>query len=139
MGNLSAADVSALQTQVVWGVFALAFVLGAIMQRSNFCTMGAISDIVNMGDWTRMRMWMMAVAVAILATQGMAALGWVDLGKSVYTSGKMLWLSSLVGGALFGLGMVLASGLRQQDPGAHWRRLPQEPGGVLSCWACSAT
>ena len=110
MSNLTAADIASLQNQVLWGVFAIALLLGALMQRSNFCTMGAVSDIVNIGDWTRMRMWMMAVAVAILATQGMVAAGWIDTGKSVYTTGKLTWLSHLVGGTLFGLGMVLASG-----------------------------
>jgi uncharacterized protein len=110
MSTLTPADLSALQTQIVWSVFALAFVLGALMQRSNFCTMGAVSDIVNMGDWTRMRMWLCAIAVGILGTQTLAAMGWIDLSKSFYTAGKMPWLSNLVGGLLFGLGMVLASG-----------------------------
>ena len=110
MSTPTPAEISALQSQVVWSVFALAVGLGALMQRSNFCTMGAVSDIVNMGDWTRMRMWLCAIAVAILGTQTLAALGWIDLSKSFYTVGKMPWLSNLVGGFLFGLGMVLASG-----------------------------
>jgi uncharacterized protein len=110
MSNLTPADISALQTQIVWSIFALAFTLGALMQRSNFCTMGAVSDIVNMSDWTRMRMWLCAIAIAILGTQTLASLGWLDLSKSFYTTGKMPWLSNLIGGVLFGLGMVLASG-----------------------------
>src|SRR5678815_1268973 len=68
-------DIGALATQVLWTAFGLSVVLGAIMQRTHFCTMGAVSDIVNMGDWARMRMWVMAI-----------------------------------GGAMFGFGMVLASG-----------------------------
>ncbi len=110
MSTLTPADISALQSQVVWSVFALALALGALMQKSNFCTMGAVSDIVNMGDWTRMRIWLAAIAVAILGTQALAAMGWLDLSKSFYTVGKMPWLSNLLGGMLFGLGMVLASG-----------------------------
>ncbi len=46
--------------------FALAFVFGAVAQRTGFCAMGAVSDVVNMGDWGRMRMWLLAIAVAIL-------------------------------------------------------------------------
>jgi uncharacterized protein len=110
MNTLTPAVISALQSQVVWSVFVLALALGALMQRSNFCTMGAVSDIVNMGDWTRMRMWLCAIAIGILGTQCLAALGWIDLSKSFYTVGKMPWLSNLLGGVLFGLGMVLASG-----------------------------
>ena len=40
-----------LPALVAWSAFALAFVFGAVANRVSFCTMGAISDIVNMGDW----------------------------------------------------------------------------------------
>lgn len=30
-------------------------VFGAVARKSDFCTMGAAADVVNMGDWTRMR------------------------------------------------------------------------------------
>ncbi len=110
MATMEIADLLKLQTQVLWAAFAVAVAFGFIAQRSHFCTMGAISDIVNMGDWTRMRMWGMAVGVAMLGFYAMAWLGWIDAGKSIYTSGRIIWLSALVGGALFGFGMVLASG-----------------------------
>jgi uncharacterized membrane protein YedE/YeeE len=103
-------DVSALATQVLWAAFAVSVVLGAIMQRTHFCTMGAVSDIVNMGDWARMRMWVMAMGVAMLGFNAMVALGWVEASKSLYAGPRMIWLSALVGGALFGFGMVLGSG-----------------------------
>jgi hypothetical protein len=83
---------------------------GVIAQRTHFCTMGAISDIVNMGDWTRMRMWGLAVGVAVLAFSLMVWLGWIDPTKTIYATGRIIWLSALIGGALFGFGMVLASG-----------------------------
>lgn len=35
---------------VLWLAFAAAFVFGAIGQKTHFCTMGAVSDIVNMDD-----------------------------------------------------------------------------------------
>ena len=54
-------DLTALSTQVLWASFGLAVLFGAIMQRTHFCTMGAVADIVNMGDWARMRMWVMAM------------------------------------------------------------------------------
>jgi hypothetical protein len=103
-------DVAAIQTLVAWAAFALAFVLGAVMNRTGFCTMGAITDIVNMGDWTRMRMWLCAIGVAILGTQLLAWAGVVDLSKSFYTGPSFTWLSYLIGGLMFGVGMVLASG-----------------------------
>ena len=103
-------DVRALATQVLWAAFGLAVVLGAIMQRTRFCTMGAVADIVSMGDWARMRMWVMSMGVAMIGFNAMVALGWIDAGKSLYAGPRFIWLSALVGGAMFGFGMVLGSG-----------------------------
>ena len=103
-------QVLSLQTTVVLAIFGIAFALGVVMSRSNFCTMGALSDIVNMGDWTRMRMWLFAIATAIFGTAILSFTGTINLAASIYTGNKVLWLSNLIGGLLFGFGMVLASG-----------------------------
>ena len=95
---------------VLWLAFAVAFVFGVIGQKTHFCTMGAVSDIVNMGDWSRMRMWLLAIGVAILGAGALHASGQIDLGKSIYRTPTFTWLSYLLGGACFGIGMVLASG-----------------------------
>jgi uncharacterized membrane protein YedE/YeeE len=103
-------DLPALVSQVLWAAFALAAVFGAVAQRTHFCTMGAVADIVNIGDWTRMRMWLLAIAVAMIGFNAMVALGWVSAADTVYGTPRLIWLSNLLGGALFGFGMVLASG-----------------------------
>jgi uncharacterized protein len=103
-------DVGAITSQVLWAAFALAVLFGAIAQRTHFCTMGAVADIVNIGDWSRMRMWVLAIATAILGFNTMVALGWVDAGKTIYATSRLIWLSNALGGLLFGFGMVLASG-----------------------------
>lgn len=103
-------DLAALSRTVLWAAFALAVVFGAIAQRTHFCTMGAVSDIMTMGDWSRMRMWVTAIGVAMIGFNTMVALGWVEAGKTVYAGPRFIWLSALVGGAMFGFGMVLASG-----------------------------
>ena len=99
-------DVRLLPALVAWLAFALAFVFGAVASRVNFCTMGAITDVVHVGDWRRMRMWLLAIAVAA----ALEAAGLVDLSKTIYTTPRIAWLSYLVGGFLFGFGMTLASG-----------------------------
>ncbi|WP_309679672.1 YeeE/YedE family protein [Polaromonas sp.] len=101
---------STLTAQVLWAGFFLAMIFGAIAQRTHFCTMGAVSDIVNMGDWTRMRMWGMAIGVAMIGFFGLAAAGQIDPAKTLYASSRFIWLSALVGGGMFGFGMVLSSG-----------------------------
>lgn len=103
-------EYQALYQQVLWGAFALAAVFGLIAQRTHFCTMGAVSDIVTMGDWTRMRMWALAAGVAIIGFQAMVWAGWIDPARTLYSSSRFIWLSALLGGVLFGLGMVLGSG-----------------------------
>jgi uncharacterized membrane protein YedE/YeeE len=72
--------------------------------------MGAVSDWVAMGDLTRMRMWLLAIAVALLGASALHLAGLVDLSKSIYPSPNFTWLSHLVGGFLFGVGMTLGSG-----------------------------
>ena len=99
-----------LASTVAWLGFAVAFILGAISARTQFCTLGAVSDIVNMGDYTRMRMWVLAMAIAILGAQGLYAAGLIDLSKAFYTRPAITWLSYVVGGLMFGIGMTLASG-----------------------------
>jgi len=95
---------------VAWGGFVLAVIFGAVGNKTSFCTMGAVSDIVNIGDWGRMRMWLLSIAVAIAGAQALQAAGLVDLSKSIYTTPNFTWLSFLVGGFLFGVGMTLGSG-----------------------------
>src|SRR5690349_13972817 len=72
--------------------------------------MGAVSDWVNMGDLSRMRMWLLAIAVAILGATGLHMAGLIDLSKSIYPGPNFTWLSYIVGGFLFGVGMTLGSG-----------------------------
>lgn len=95
---------------IAWLGLLVGLAFGAIAQDTRFCTLGAVSDIVMMGDWRRMRMWGLAMAVAILGTTALQAGGLIDTAKSIYTSGKLLWLSHVVGGLSFGVGMTLASG-----------------------------
>ena len=101
---------TALAPTVAWSAFGLAFVFGLVAQRSNFCTLGAVSDIDNIGDWSRMRMWLLAIAVAVLGANGLQLAGMIDLSKSIYLGTRLNWLSGIAGGLCFGFGMTLASG-----------------------------
>ena len=103
-------SMTALNHLVLGSAFLISVLFGAVMHRTQFCSMGAVADIVNFGDWTRMRMWILAIATALLGTTWLAASGQIALSHSIYTSPDLTWLSALVGGVLFGIGMVLASG-----------------------------
>lgn len=99
-----------LGATIAWLGFALACVFGAVAHRVNFCTMGAVSDVINIGDWGRMRMWLLAIAVAVIAANLLHLLGYVDLERSIYPAERFTWLSYPLGGFLFGVGMTLAGG-----------------------------
>ncbi len=107
---MSEATPAQLVPYVTGGAFVLAFIFGAVGNKTHFCTMGAVSDWVNMGDTSRLRMWLLAIAVAILGSYALWRAGVVDLSKSIYTAPNFTWLSFAVGGFLFGVGMTLGSG-----------------------------
>ena len=100
------------QSFFLWATFAIALVMGAVVNKTNFCTMGAVSDWVNMGDTGRFRAWLLAIAVAILGVVGLEYFGLVDPGSAFppYRAGQLIWAENLLGGVLFGVGMTLASG-----------------------------
>lgn len=100
----------AVTTVVGLGGFAVGLVFGATVQRTNFCTMGGISDFVIMGDGRRFRAWLLAIAVAVIGTQLLAFKGAVDIDKSIYLTSNFGWLGAIVGGLMFGFGMVHAGG-----------------------------
>jgi uncharacterized membrane protein YedE/YeeE len=99
-----------LATTIAWWGFGLGTVFGFVANKSNFCTMGAVSDVVNMGDWGRMRAWLLAIAVAMIGTSSLTYFGYLDISKTIYTGSSFPWLAYTVGGLIFGVGMTLASG-----------------------------
>ena len=101
---MQASELSSLNAQVLAAAFILSLIFGAITQRTHFCTMGAISDVVNMGEWTRMRQWGLAIGVAMAGFALLAYTGQIDPTKTLHASNRWFWLSALVGGGLFGFG-----------------------------------
>jgi uncharacterized protein len=101
-----------LETTTIVGIgaFAVGLVFGAVVQRTNFCTMGAISDLVLMGDGRRFRAWLLAIAIAIIGTQALHFGDVVNINKSVYLTSNLGWLGATLGGAMFGFGMTQAGG-----------------------------
>ena len=102
-----------LHQQLLLSIFGIALVLGAVGQKTRFCTMGAISDWINIGDTGRMRAWVFAMAIALAGVVVLEATGTIDLSGETfppYRSANFAWLRYLAGGLMFGVGMTLASG-----------------------------
>lgn len=100
------------QSVLLWVTFGLALVLGLVASKTNFCTMGAVSDWVNMGDFGRMRAWLLAIAVAMLGVSVLEYMGMVNVDAAFppYRGAQLIWAENILGGLLFGIGMTYASG-----------------------------
>jgi len=82
--------------------------LGLAARIGRFCTLGAIEDVYYGASTLRLRMWGIAIGVAVIGTFGLSALNLLNLGETLALS--RLWnpIASIVGGLLFGYGMALA-------------------------------
>jgi len=92
------------------GGLVLGFLFGAIVFRTNYCAMGSLSDIFNFGDWRRFRAWILAATTALIGAQLLQWAGIVALDKSMYLTPSLSWVGHIVGGLIFGFGMVFAGG-----------------------------
>ena len=101
-----------ITTQVLLWAFALAFIIGAVANKTNFCTMGAVSDWVNMGDTGRLRAWSLAIIVALIGVTLLEATATASVSGALppYRSANFSWLRHIIGGLIFGIGMVHTSG-----------------------------
>lgn len=95
---------------VSWLGLLLGIVFGYVVYKTNFCTMGSISDLVTFEDYRRFRSWLLAAATAILGAHLVQYLGFVDLGTTMYVTPNANWLANIVGGLMFGFGMVFGGG-----------------------------
>lgn len=97
------------------GGLIIGMVFGFVAFRTNFCTMGAISDLMTFGDYRRFRAWVLAATTAMVGTQALAAAGIVPIEKSMYLAPTLNWVGNLLGGAMFGYGMVFAGGCASRN------------------------
>ena len=93
-----------------WGGLLIGLVFGYIVYKTNFCTMGSISDILSFGDYRRFRAWLLAGAVAIIGVALIGRLGIADMTQTMYLAPSFTWGANIAGGLLFGFGMVFSGG-----------------------------
>ena len=93
-----------------WGGLLIGTIFGVLVYRTNFCTMGSISDILSFGDYNRFRAWLLAIAVAILGVGVLEMIGAADMTMSMYQATSLPWGGNVIGGLIFGFGMVFSGG-----------------------------
>jgi len=100
---------------IVVGGLVLGLLLGLVGQATRFCVRGAIADWVQQGNRARFAGWMLAVGVGAIGLQALAATGLVDATRTLAWSPRLAWASCIVGGFIFGYGMILADGCPQRS------------------------
>jgi uncharacterized membrane protein YedE/YeeE len=96
--------------------------LGYVMQRGGFCLTRGISNLVLMRDTTIMRAYVLALLVAMAGVQILQTAGLVEPPVR-----PLHWLANIVGGILFGVGMILSGGCS----GSTWYRVGE---GAVGAW-----
>jgi len=93
-------------------ILVLSVVFGAAAQFSRFCLLGGMSAYMGERDGGRMAVYLGAIGVAIVVTTLVQWFASVDLNQTrpAYRSADFAWGRYLLGGMLFGVGMVLARG-----------------------------
>lgn len=107
---LDISAISDIRSTVLWAMFGLGLLFGVFTHRTHFCTMGAISDALHFNNFIRLRMWFLAIGLSALGLQTMAIFGFAQLQNTLYFVPNWAWVSGMLGGFMFGIGMVLASG-----------------------------
>ncbi|MHB2267363.1 YeeE/YedE family protein [Aliihoeflea sp. PC F10.4] len=95
---------------MLWAAFAIGLVFGAVGQVSGFCLMSGLRGWWVEGSGLRIRAFALALAIAILGSQLLDAAGVVRLAGSLYMQPVLPVPLLLIGGALFGYGMVMSNG-----------------------------
>lgn len=80
---------------------------GFFVRRARLCSFGAIEAALAGGDWRGMKIFALALGIALAGTQLLIAGGWLDPTKTTYVASKIPWLGTVFGSVMFGLGMAL--------------------------------
>lgn len=118
---------------VLGGAFVIAVALGALLAATRYCSLGAVSDWVLLGDTRRFRMWLVAAGVALAGSGMLELVDGLDPSATLvpYASPHFAWMRYVLGGLLFGVGMQLASGCTS-------RQLLRIGGGSLKAMTATA-
>ena len=96
--------------QVALAAFAVGIGFGALARWSGFCLRGAVEDALTKPDAPRARGFLLAIVVGLVAVQALVFAGKLDLSKAVVLPNQLFWGGALLGGLMFGVGMVLTGG-----------------------------
>lgn len=83
---------------------------GFFAQRSRFCLRAAVIDFWHMRFGEKLSIWLLTFSSAVIAVQLMVLMGWLDSNNARQISATGSISGALLGGLLFGVGMILTRG-----------------------------
>lgn len=124
-------DLTEPRTLLLLGAVGIGLVFGFAARVSGFCLRSALIEIVDRRAGRQTVTWLVTFAVALVVTQFLSFTGVIDLTESIYLTTDLTWLALVVGGLVFGFGMVLTRG-------CGGRHLVLAAGGNLRSWVVLA-
>jgi hypothetical protein len=97
-------------TSVWWlvsGGLLVGATIGFAARYAKLCSFGAIEDALMGADTRRLRVFALALGIAIFGTQALVVAGLLDLSLTSYAPPALPMLAVALGGVMFGLGMAL--------------------------------
>jgi uncharacterized membrane protein YedE/YeeE len=88
----------------------LGIAFGFFAQRSRFCLRSAVIEFARGHPGGKLTVWLFAFATALCVTQGLVLLGEFDASQARQIAARGSLSGAAIGGALFGVGMILARG-----------------------------
>jgi uncharacterized membrane protein YedE/YeeE len=100
----------------------IGLLMGWVLQRGRFCMNSAFRDTIFIQDWTFFRAYILALMVSIIGVNAL------NDGGLIKVSAQPFWpFAHIIGGYVFGLGIVLAGGCGS----GIWYRCGE---GLLAAW-----
>lgn len=102
-----AATLAAALVTKLWVITAvpIGFLFGFFLQKGDLCGASAFSEVLLAKDWRKIQGLWVCIVTSMVGFAALERLGWVTLNVK-----PMYWLNYVVGGVVFGGGMVLAGG-----------------------------
>lgn len=122
---MDVADLPMITTALAGGLL-----FGYCAQRGGFCLTRALSNLVLMGDASIARAYVLALVVAVVGVHALMLAGTHLPGLAFAEEipiRPFRWVANLVGGFVFGIGMILSGGCS----GSTWYRIGE---GALGAW-----
>ena len=95
---------------LLWSGLIIGVLFGINGQWSGFCLNRALKEGWDSGAKQKAQSFALALVVSIIGAQTLSALEIVDLSTSIYRGNGASWLFVILGGLMFGYGMMLANG-----------------------------